>query len=450
MLTTGVASAATNIVSSCSDDLTLGGTLRNTVASSAPGDTVDASSLTCSVITLMTNSTPNGPIVVNQAAGPGGFGLKIQGPGADKLAISGQNQERVFTHTGSGSLVIDGLTIEKGNVYGPYTSTPQKGGCIASYSTLILNNATVSGCAVYSTGATHALGGGIYSKGLTLSHSTVTGNTVRPTPQGPSAGTAAGEGGGIAMVGLLIVEESTISGNTAYAASGHLGFGGGVYGSGGGAIVLGSTVSNNVGYDALDLRLNTVDSALIAASTFSNNTRDAIDRRGDGKFTLSNSTLSDNGGTGLFIRQAKGSTSNIYNSTIAFNFSGTYLGQYGTANVQSTIISNNSGSDLNVASSISVSGANNLVISHGSFTYPAGFLSTNADPKLGPLQNNGGATLTRVLSPGSPAIGTGNNTEGSSEDQRGTGHPRSTSRNTTDIGAAEFDAIFWDGFEGPS
>src|SRR5579859_1719455 len=100
LFASGMAAAATNIVSSCSDDLTLGGTLRNTVASSAAGDTVDVSSLTCSVITLMTNATPNGPIVVNQAAGASGFGLKIQGPGAGKLAISGENQERVFTHTG--------------------------------------------------------------------------------------------------------------------------------------------------------------------------------------------------------------------------------------------------------------------------------------------------------------------------------------------------------------
>src|SRR6185503_12652026 len=101
LLTSGICCAATNIVNSCSDDPTLGGTLRNTIASSAPGDIVDLTHLdtSCSVIPLATGSAP---ITVNQAAGSSGIGLTIQGPGADKLAISGGYGNRVFTHTGTG------------------------------------------------------------------------------------------------------------------------------------------------------------------------------------------------------------------------------------------------------------------------------------------------------------------------------------------------------------
>src|SRR6201999_3463939 len=49
-----------------------------------------------------------------------------------------------------------------------------------------------------------------------------------------------------------------------------------------------------------------------------------------------------------------------------------------------------------------------------------------ADPKLGPLANNGGPTRTRALLPGSPAINAGDNDAASSftTDQRGPGFPR--------------------------
>lgn len=60
-----------------------------------------------------------------------------------------------------------------------------------------------------------------------------------------------------------------------------------------------------------------------------------------------------------------------------------------------------------------------------------------ADPLLGPLQNNGGPTPTRLLLPGSPALDTGNPAVSGqpSFDQRGTGFPRVNGR--IDIGAIE-------------
>ena len=73
------------------------------------------------------------------------------------------------------------------------------------------------------------------------------------------------------------------------------------------------------------------------------------------------------------------------------------------------------------------------------------------DPKLGPLQFNGGPTRTHALLPGSPAIGFGNANgllPGMSNDQRGHGYPRTTGpMQTVDIGAFQFDTIFVGGFD---
>src|SRR5439155_15636504 len=46
------------------------------------------------------------------------------------------------------------------------------------------------------------------------------------------------------------------------------------------------------------------------------------------------------------------------------------------------------------------------------------------DPRLGPLQDNGGPTLTRAPFPDSPLLDAGSNSTGLTTDQRGTGFPR--------------------------
>ena len=75
---------------------------------------------------------------------------------------------------------------------------------------------------------------------------------------------------------------------------------------------------------------------------------------------------------------------------------------------------------------------------------------------LGPLQDNGGDSMTHALLVGSPAIDHGNNSSGSNYDQRlivpGTSqfYERVVGP-SADIGAFEFgapDRVFADGFEG--
>src|SRR5262249_62378314 len=61
------------------------------------------------------------------------------------------------------------------------------------------------------------------------------------------------------------------------------------------------------------------------------------------------------------------------------------------------------------------------------------------DPKLGPLQENGGPTKTHALLPGSPAIDAGSNRRAPTWDQRGPGFPRIVN-GTIDIGSFEVQA----------
>jgi hypothetical protein len=69
----------------------------------------------------------------------------------------------------------------------------------------------------------------------------------------------------------------------------------------------------------------------------------------------------------------------------------------------------------------------------------SGFVSSdllNVNPLLGPLQNNGGPTMTMALLPGSPAIAAGDPTNAPAYDQRGPGFPRLVN-GQIDIGAFE-------------
>jgi hypothetical protein len=71
-------------------------------------------------------------------------------------------------------------------------------------------------------------------------------------------------------------------------------------------------------------------------------------------------------------------------------------------------------------------------ISNGVGGNQVGSNASPIDPRLGPLQNNGGPTQTEALLPGSPALGQADNTKAPPTDQRG--RPRNLKK-PTDIGA---------------
>ena len=393
------------------------------------GDTVDLSALPCSTITLTT-----GAINVGQDD------LFLTGPGADALAIDGGGIDRVIAHVGHGKLTIIDLTI----THGKYTATSYGyfayGGCLVSLANITLTNSTVSNCVAGGQNGAYAFGGGIFTRGdLYLLNSVVTSTLASSTVDGAA-------GGGVYVGGNFESKYSTISNNGATSPGTH-NFGGGLF-TRGNAHVETSTISGN----------RSANDAAWAAVYIYGNSRTA---------TVVNSTISGN--------IASNRVSGIYttipmtlsNSTIAFNQEGDLgsgslvllgaLYSHGAAlTLQSSIIADNISYttgfplDLTGFAGATLSGANNLI------TFTSGLVplaDTITDcPRLGPLADNGGATLTHALLHDSPAVGAGNNAAGLSNDQRGSGFPR-TFGSDPDIGAYEWqgtphdDRILVSGFQ---
>ena len=115
--------------------------------------------------------------------------------------------------------------------------------------------------------------------------------------------------------------------------------------------------------------------------------------------------------------------------------------------LQSTIVAQNfrgtAGTLEDVVGTVVGSSANNLIgvdtgltgIVNGNLGNLIGTAAVPIDPKLGPLQNNGGPTQTHALLPGSPALNAGFNFSGQATDQRGGTFSRTVG--LTDIGAFE-------------
>ena len=364
------------------------------------------------------------------------------------------------------------------------------GGGVYAYTGLTVTDSTISANTAHSS--TVALGGGIFTRAnATISGTTISGNAATAVSNG---GGVVASGGGVLGGADLDMTDSAITGNEVTASSSYAGAYYGAIANVAGGLALGklsltrSTVSDNAAR-AINTASDAVaysyaysigggmraTSFMISESTVSGNSTSAVasnpmgiaveGSRGAGFTTLGtgdtpvvsvvNSTISGNtssrsetalypygycAGGGFF---GNGGTLDLNNSTIAFNTaeSGGGIFQYMTsgATAESTIVAKNSfatgGSDFDVGSAISVTGANNLVMSSSAdLTLPGGTLS--ADPRLASLTDNGGPTLTHALRSGSPAINAGNNVAGLRFDQRGHGFPRKVGH-ATDIGAFE-------------
>ena len=324
--------------------------------------------------------------------------LTITGPGSSNLTISGNNGNvnrnfNIFNISAGGNLAISGVIVS-----GAKFST--NGGAFSNLGTLTISNSTISGNTVGPDGG----GGGIYNNigTVTVSNSTISGNSV--TDNGGSGGA---NGGGIYnRGGTLTVSNSTISGNSATGGGyGSFGFGGGIYNRGSGTIS-NSTISGN---SATSVARGTAGG--LGGGIFN----------GSGTLTVSNSTISGNSATaasngGGGIRNQ--GTLNLLNSTISSNAAPGYgagiSNGSGTLNIANTIIANSTGgssSDFSGPGTVNLiagaTAANNLI------TFESVLWATkvtSAQLNLGPLQNNLGPTFTMALGVGSVAIGTGSPT----------------------------------------
>jgi hypothetical protein len=238
----------------------------------------------------------------------------------------------------------------------------------------------------------------LYNLGtLTVGNSTLSGN---------AAPGFYGSGGGIFNFGTLTVSDSTLSGNSAL-------FGGGIDNDGT-LTVSNSTLSGNSALGPFGY----------GGGIYTYGTRPV---------TLTNVTLTANrantSGGGLDVYT--GSLSPVlHNALIAGNFS----------NATGTTPDDVYGSldptgDYNLIGD----GTSMIGLSNGVNGNQVGSAAAPIDPLLGPLQDNGGPTLTHALLSGSPAIDAGNNAYATDWDQRGPGYPRIVN-GIIDIGAFEVQA----------
>jgi concanavalin A-like lectin/glucanase superfamily protein/Calx-beta domain-containing protein len=268
----------------------------------------------------------------------------------------------------------------------------------------------------------------------------VPGKTVTIEGLTISNGNAAAYGGGIYCSGSAVtVNSCLLRGNTAF-------YGGGIFND-----------ANATGLPS---------SVTVVNSTFTDNicgeSGGAIFNQGDGTgnavLTVNNSTFSENsnlntaGGTGGALFNYGGILT-VANSTLSKNSAPTGSGifNFGTLDIGNTIL-DSCVSGANIAhfggAGVATSHGYNLSSDAGGGVLTAPGDQVNTDPMLGPLQNNGGPTLTHAPLINSPAVDQGKRdtilTLSTNFDQRGAVRPvndpavaNAVGGDASDIGAVE-------------
>jgi len=400
-------SASTLVVTTAAD--TGAGSLRGQIAAAVAGDVIQFDpSLNGQVIVLASSLT------VTKA-------LQIEGPGADKLAISGADRTRILSATAPITLL--GLTLKNGR---------GDGGALL----VTRARATVIGCAFIDNSAPNGLGGAIYnpSSPLQLTNCTFSHNTADQFGLGGAffgsrgaevtmtdctfTNNAAHDGGAIFAAYRLTLIRCKFTGNNISTdgiagalfndyptfmtgcvftgnSAGEGGEGGALFVGDGvirDSLIAGNIIGSTGGYDAQGAGIWNFGTLKIENSTIANNTSGALSQGAgiynDGVIILDNSTVSGNSagtsssGGGIFNEDDDGAFVEVANSIIARN-------------------SAPEGPDI--AGTFFSRGYNVIGNTQGN-TGAAGNDFINVDPLLGPLQDNGGSTPTMALRPGSIAI----------------------------------------------
>jgi len=379
------------------------GSLREAIASAAPGDSITF------MLALPATIVLSNTLVIDKD-------LLVQGPGADQLTVmrcdaAGTPDFRVF-EVQAGVVTLAGMTIRNGSAYSGTYLHDNLGGGILNWGTL-----TVSDCVVTANRAlTTDWGAGVspqYSLGYGAGVFTAPGSqlTLLRTTVSDNYATAGGGGVGTWYVTSFLASGCTLSGNSADIQGGGLNFQG-VAGS-----LVNSTLSGNStppdGYASAFLSIiwpgETVTLTLTAC-------------------TIAGNTGSTNGACTIASVYGNPGITNQLLSTLVADNEGPNFVLVGNPVLES--LGHNLDSD---GTSGFVNGANGDQV---------GTEASPLDAKLGPLQDNGGPTFTMPLLPGSPALDAGSCTDASGApllvDQRGYPRPQGAG---CDIGAYEYQPL---------
>jgi hypothetical protein len=283
----------------------------------------------------------------------------------------------------------------------------------------------------FATGRTFTAssGGGIYNDHatLTVSNCVLSGNAAVESG-GAIFNNGAGSNPNTSSATLTLVN-CTLDGNSTHR-------GGGIYSDGTGnqatVTILNSTLSNNSGdYYGGGIGTDPGTTLTVRNSTFSGNATGGTFGGGGISGYASAVTVTGSTFTGNTANGGAGHGNCIYT-------------EVGTLSIGSTILNSIGNNIYN-----SPVGAGTVVSLGYNLRNSADILLTNPNdrvgsPMLGPLQDNGGPTLTCALLPGSPAIDRGKNLDASVNDQRGSARTYDDLTTTnamggdgTDIGAFE-------------
>ena len=404
-------SAVTLVVTSSADDGP--GSLRERIGSATAGDVIQFDPSLHGQVVVVAR-----PLNVTKA-------LRIEGPGADKIAISGAGRTRILSATAP--LTIIGLTLQNGRGDGAALLVTRA-------------RALAIGCVFVDNAAPGGLGGAIYNPGSPLELRNCTFSRNRADDFGLGGVFFGSRGAEVTMSDCLFADNSAHDGGAIFAAdrltlvrcrfignrSSTESIGGAVFndyptfisgcvfignsagdGGEGGALFLGdgvirdslvagNAVGSTIRYVAQGGGIWNFGTLRIENSTIANNTSGAQSQGAgiynDGALILDNCTLSGNtagesaSGGGIFNEDEDGATLSVANTIIARNAAPAGPDYFGTfASRGYNLIGNTDGS-----------------------TGAAGNDLVNIDPLLGPLQDNGGTSATMALLPRSAAIDRGN------------------------------------------
>ena len=346
--------------------------------------------------------------------------VTILGPGANAVVVMGAGATSdfsVFTVDAGVQVTLSGLTISGGNSH-------SGGGGVLNQGILTLTGSTVAGNSADVIG-----GGGVFNENsatMTLKNDTIVGNSA------PGV-----EGGGVLNYagGLVTMTDCTVANNTAFSGAGIASI---LAAGPDGMTVIDCTIANNTAMGAGGgvYSVDSVARFTLINTTISGNTASTI--AGGGIFSNNLVTLEDctvaanraaNSPTGGI--ELHDGTLTLQNTIVAGNFQGAAPGTT-PGDLALTNASFDPGSAYNLIGNGGLGGLTNGVNNN-----QVGV----ADAGLGPLQANGGPTMTMALLSGSPALDAASNAlvpAGVTTDQRGLAR---VVNGTADIGAFESQTI---------